>query len=47
MNLASAALTPSPALAAERTAISCYTHALEEDNFPVPEEHFEVMVIAV
>ena len=30
-----------------KEAISCYTHALEEDGFPVPEEHFEVMVVAV
>ena len=26
-----------------KEAISCYTHALEEDNLPVPEEEFESM----
>jgi predicted RNase H-like HicB family nuclease len=30
-----------------REAISCYIHALEEDHLPVPEEHFETMVVAV
>jgi len=30
-----------------KEAISCYIHALEDDRLPVPEEHFEVMVVAV
>ncbi len=30
-----------------KEAISCYIHALEEDHLPVPEERFEVMVVAV
>ncbi|TSC92507.1 MAG: hypothetical protein CEN89_644 [Candidatus Berkelbacteria bacterium Licking1014_7] len=30
-----------------KEAISCYTHALEADSLPVPEERFEVMVLAV
>lgn len=30
-----------------KEAISCYIHALEEDALPVPEEHFDVMVVAV
>lgn len=30
-----------------KEAISCYIHALEEDRLPVPEERFEVMVVAV
>ena len=30
-----------------KEAISCYTHALEEDSLPVPEERFDVMVLAV
>ena len=30
-----------------KEAISCYTHALEEDNLPVPTEHFDTMVVAV
>ncbi|MFH1678155.1 MAG: type II toxin-antitoxin system HicB family antitoxin [Candidatus Omnitrophota bacterium] len=30
-----------------KEAISCYIHALEEDHFPVPKEHFDVTVIAV
>ena len=30
-----------------KEAISCYIHALEEDNLPVPKEHFDVMVVAV
>jgi predicted RNase H-like HicB family nuclease len=30
-----------------KEAISCYTHALEEDNLPVPREKFEVSVVVV
>ncbi|MFH0922385.1 MAG: type II toxin-antitoxin system HicB family antitoxin [Fibrobacterota bacterium] len=30
-----------------KEAISCYIHALQDDRLPVPEEHFEVMVVAV
>ena len=30
-----------------KEAISCYIHALEEDNLPVPKENFDVMVVAV
>jgi len=30
-----------------KEAISCYIHALEEDHLSVPEEHFDVMVVAV
>lgn len=30
-----------------KEAISCYVHALQEDNLSVPEEHFDVMVVAV
>jgi len=30
-----------------KEAISCYIHALEEDNLPVPVEHFDTMVVAV
>lgn len=30
-----------------KEAISCYIHALEEDSLPVPEEHFDAMVVAV
>lgn len=30
-----------------KEAINCYVHTLEEDNLPVPEEHYEVMVVAV
>ncbi len=30
-----------------KEAILCYIHALEEDNLPVPEERFDVMVVAV
>jgi predicted RNase H-like HicB family nuclease len=30
-----------------KEAISCYIHALEEDNIAVPKENFEVMVVAV
>ena len=30
-----------------KEAISCYIHALEEDNFPVPKEKFEVSVVVV
>lgn len=30
-----------------KEAISCYIHALQDDCFPVPEEHFETMVVAV
>ena len=30
-----------------KESISCYIHALEEDHLSVPEERFEVMVVAV
>ena len=30
-----------------KEAISCYINALKEDNLPVPEEHFNAMVVAV
>ena len=30
-----------------KEAIACYIHALKEDHFPIPEEHFDVMVVAV
>lgn len=30
-----------------KEAISCYVHALEDDHISVPEERFEVMVVAV
>lgn len=30
-----------------KEAISCYIHALEDDHLSVPEERFEVMVVAV
>jgi len=30
-----------------REAIRGYTAALEEDNLPVPEDHFEAQVVAV
>ncbi|MEW5693040.1 MAG: type II toxin-antitoxin system HicB family antitoxin [Candidatus Hydrogenedentota bacterium] len=30
-----------------KEAISCYIHALEQDNLPVPEERFDIMVVAV
>ena len=30
-----------------KEAISCYIHALEEDHLSVPEERFDVMVVAV
>ncbi len=30
-----------------KEAIEAYIAALEEDNLPVPEEHFETMVVAV
>ena len=30
-----------------KEAIECYVEALVEDGLPVPEEHFNIMVIAV
>lgn len=30
-----------------REAIDAYVGALEDDGLPVPEEHFEVLVVAV
>jgi predicted RNase H-like HicB family nuclease len=30
-----------------KEAITGYIKALEEDNLPVPEEHFETLVVAV
>ena len=30
-----------------KEAISCYIHALEEDDLVVPKENFDVMVVAV
>ena len=30
-----------------KEAISCYIHALEEDNLPVPKEKVEVSVVVV
>jgi predicted RNase H-like HicB family nuclease len=30
-----------------KEAIEAYIAVLEEDNLPVPEEHFETMVVAV
>ena len=30
-----------------REAIAAYVAALEEDGLPVPEDHFDVMVVAV
>ncbi|RMD58059.1 type II toxin-antitoxin system HicB family antitoxin [Candidatus Parcubacteria bacterium] len=35
------------ALANIKEAIEAYIATLEEDNLPVPEEHFETMVVAV
>lgn len=35
------------ALANIKEAIEAYIVALEEDNLPMPEEHFETMVVAV
>ncbi len=39
--------TKKDALANIKEAIEAYIAALEEDNLPVPEEHFQTMVIAV
>lgn len=39
--------TREEAIANIKEAISCYVHALEEDGLAVPEERFEVMVVAV
>ncbi len=39
--------TKEDALANIKEAIEAYIAALEEDNLPVPEEHFQTMVIAV
>lgn len=39
--------TKEEAIANIKEAISCYINALEEDNIPVSEEHFDTMVVAV
>ena len=39
--------TKEEALANIREAIHGYVAALEEDNMPVPEDHFEALVVAV
>ena len=39
--------TKEDALANIKEAISGYIGALEEDNLPVPEDHFEALVVAV
>jgi predicted RNase H-like HicB family nuclease len=39
--------TKEEAIANIKEAISCYVHALEQDRLPVPQERFEVMVVAV
>ena len=39
--------TKEEAAANIREAISGYIAALEEDNLPVPEEHFEALILAV
>ena len=39
--------TKQEAIANIKGAISCYIHALEEDDLVVPKEKFEVMVVAV
>lgn len=30
-----------------KEAISCYINALKEDHFPIPREHFDMLVVAV
>ena len=35
------------AIANIKEAIDGYVHSLEEDGLPVPEEHFEALVVAV
>ena len=30
-----------------KEAIQAYIHALEEDNLPVPEDHFDAMLLAL
>ena len=30
-----------------KEAITCYIRALEEDRLPVPEDHFDTLVLAV
>lgn len=30
-----------------KEAINCYINALKEDNLPIPEERFDVLVVAV
>ncbi len=39
--------TKEEALKNIKEAINCYTHSLEEDHLPIPEEKFEVKVVAV
>lgn len=39
--------TKEEALRNIKEAIEAYIMALQEDNLPVPEEHFETMVVAV
>ena len=39
--------TREEALANIREAIQIYMEALEEDGIPVPEEHFETLLVAV
>jgi predicted RNase H-like HicB family nuclease len=39
--------TKEEAIANIREAIQGYIAALEEDHLPVPEEHFEALVVAV
>jgi len=39
--------TKAEALANIREAIQGYVAALEEDGLPVPQEHFEAMLVAV
>ncbi len=39
--------TKQEALINIKEAIEAYIAALDEDNLPVPEEHFETMVVAV
>jgi predicted RNase H-like HicB family nuclease len=40
-------LTREEAVANAREAISAYIAALENDDIPVPDEHFDTLVVAV
>jgi predicted RNase H-like HicB family nuclease len=39
--------TREEAIVNARDAVEAYVAALEDDHLPVPEEHFEAMVVAV